>query len=234
MKAGLAFGLGADRTDVGANGTRADSNFYSVTGYASWRLMPQTFLDATLGYGAAAFDTRRFIPTDTIFVNGKRHGTEVYGSLALTSEQKWGALKFAPYARVDFTRVSLGQSTETGSDIWALTYGRLRQTSITGVLGLRARYPILMTWGTLTPTARLEYRHAFDGSYRQGLNYADQPGGPYYVLDDRARARDLFSSSLGLSAQTLTGLSADFEYQLNISPQKVQSQTVRARVSVGF
>ena len=234
LKAGVAFGFGSDRTSVGTAGTRSDGSFYSATAYASWRVMPQTFLDATLGYGAASFDTRRFIPADSSVVNGKRHGSEIYGSLALTSEQAWGALKFAPYARLDVMRLTLGQSTETGSDIWALTYRRLNQTSVSGVLGLRAHYPVLMSWGTLTPTARLEYRHAFDGSYRQTLNYADQPAGPFYGLSDRASARDLLSASLGLGAMTLTGLAASFEYQVSLSPQRVESQAVRARLSTGF
>ena len=234
VKAGLAFGFGSDKTDVGTSGTRANSNFYSATAYASWRFLPQTFLDATLGYGTAAFDTRRYIPSDNSYVSGKRRGESLYGSLAVTSENTWGDVKFAPYARLDVARLTLGQSTETGSDIWALTYGRLSQTSVAGVLGLRANYPILMNWGTLTPAARLEYRHAFDGNYRQTLTYADQPAGPAYGLTDQARARDELSVALGLGAMTLNGLSANFEYQISISPQKVEQQTVRARVSIGF
>ena len=145
-----------------------------------------------------------------------------------------GDVKFAPYARLDVGRLTLGQSTETGSNIWALTYGRLSQTSVSSVLGLRANYPILMNWGTLTPAARLEYRHAFDGNYRQTLTYADQPAGPSYSLTDQARARDELSVALGLGAMTFNGLNANFEYQVSISPQKVEQQTLRARVSVGF
>ena len=100
--------------------------------------------------------------------------------------------------------------------------------------GLLRAVTALGSWGTLTPTARLEYRHAFDGSYRQTLNYAGQPVGPYYSLNGRASARDVLSASLGLGAMTLTGLAASFEYQVSLSPQRVESQAVRARLSAGF
>ena len=234
LKGGVAFGFGADRTKVGLAGTRSDGNFYSATAYASWRMLPQTFLDATFGFGSASFDTRRFIPADSLFVTGKRDGTEIFGSLALTNEQKWGALKLAPYARVDLMRIMLGRSTETGSDVWALNYARLNQTSITGVLGLRAQYPVEMSWGVLTPTSRLEYRHSFDQSFKQVLNYADQPGGPYYTLTGQARARDTLAVSLGLQAKTFGNVTASFDYQVSVAAQKLQAQTLRALLSVGF
>ena len=234
LKGGVAFGLGSDRTRVGLSGTRSDSNFYSATAYASWKMLPQVFLDGTAGFGSASFDTRRFIPAESLFVTGKRDGTEIFGSLALTSEQKWGALKLAPYARVDVMRIMLGHSTETGSAIWALNYARLNQTSVTGVLGLRGQYPVEMSWGVLTPTSRLEYRHAFDQSFRQVLNYADQTAGPYYTLTGQARSRDLFAAALGLQAKTFGNVTASFDWQLGVAAQKVQSQTLRALLSVGF
>ncbi len=234
LKGGVAFGFGSDRTRVGLSGTRSDSNFYSATAYASWKMLSQVFLDGTAGFGSASFDTRRFIPAESLFVTGKRDGTEIFGSLALTSEQKWGALKLAPYARVDAMRIMLGHSTESGSAIWALNYARLNQTSVTGVLGLRGQYPVEMSWGVLTPTSRLEYRHAFDQSFRQVLNYADQTAGPYYTLTGQARSRDLFAAALGLQAKTFGNVTASFDWQLGVAAQKVQSQTLRASLSVGF
>ena len=234
LKVGLAVGYGADRTNVGVNGTRASSNYYSANIYASYRLMPKTFLDATLGYGGASFDTRRFIVADGTNVFGKRNGTQVFGSLTLTHEQKWGALKFAPYIRLDVAQLMLGASTETGSDIWALRYSKLNQSTAAGVLGLRALYPIDTGWGVLTPLARFEYRHAFDGSYRQALNYADQPGGPVYNLVGFAAVRDLYSGALGFQAMTSGRLSINAEYQVYLSSRKVEAQALRAIVAVGF
>ena len=234
LKGGIALGFGSDRSRIGVSGTRADSNFYSATAYASWRVVPQTFLDATFGVGRGSFDTQRFVPAEQIFVFGKRDGTNVFGSLALTYENKWGDLKFAPYARVDAMRINLSSSTETGSDIWALTYRALSQTSVSGALGIKTQYPIEMSWGTLTPTTRLEYRHSFDSDFKQVLNYADQPAGPFYTLSGQARARDTFAATIGLQAQTLNNVKGSVEYQVSASPQKVETQTLRAQVSVGF
>ena len=103
-----------------------------------------------------------------------------------------------------------------------------------GVLGLRALYPIDTSLGALTPMARLEYRHAFDSSYRQALNYADQAGGPVYNLVGFAAVRELYSGALGFQAMTSGRLSINAEYQLYLSSRKVEAQAVWAIVAVGF
>ena len=234
FKAGLAAGFANDRTRVGVNGSRTSATFYSASAYASYRLLPKTFLDATLGYGTATFDTRRFITQEQVFATGKRNGHEVFGSLTLTREETWEGVKIATYGRLYAAQVTLDRSTEAGSNIFALAYGKLSQTSFAGTLGLRALYPIAMDWGKLTPMARLEYRHAFDNAYKQGLVYADQPAGQSYTVSGLGSTRDLFSGALGLQAEVGGNVKANLEYQLYLSAQKVQAQGLRGIVVIGF
>ena len=234
VKAGIAFGFGADRTDIGTGGSRNNFSSTSATLYDSWRVLPQTFIDAQAGYGSGSFGTRRIVSADGSMVTGSRNASNIFGSLTLTSEQKWAVLKFAPYVRLDAMRIALDSYSEQGSDIWALSYGRLNATSLSGVLGLRGSYPILLDWGTLTPMARLEYRRNFAWSYQQILGYADLPGTLPYSIAGAAQSRDQFSAAFGLKAAQSELLSLHLEYQLGGTTQQLQSQSVRAGVKLGF
>ena len=168
---------------------------------------------------------------------GGRNGSEFHGSLSLTSEQKWGAFKLAPYAQLQAIQMRFDAFAETGSPAWALAYNAFNVTSVSGVLGARASYAYDMGSFTLTPMTRLEYRHAFDGGYNQILNYADLAGtgAPGYILTGNAQARDTISAALGLRVQNTQLLSADVEYQLGAAFKGgVQSQTVRASIRQRF
>jgi len=101
---------------------------------------------------------------------------------------------------------------------------------------MRAAYPIPMSWGLLTPMARLEYRHEFDGGFGQGLNYADLAalGTPGYTFSGTGLARDSVSGGLMLRAQTSQQLSADLEYLVTSGGSQFMSQSIRAAVRYGF
>src|SRR5262249_21278919 len=101
LRAGVALGFGASRTTVGVGGSRSDATNVSGMVYGSYRFMPQTFLDAVVGYGHNSFDLRRTVTFDGSTVLGNRSGNTIFGSLTLTREQKFGDLKIAPYLRFD-------------------------------------------------------------------------------------------------------------------------------------
>jgi uncharacterized protein with beta-barrel porin domain len=103
-----------------------------------------------------------------------------------------------------------------------------------GVLGARVAYPIQMNWGTLTPMARLEYSHAFDGGYTQTLGYADLGGVSTYALSGTTVTRDLFTGGFTLRAETADALSLDLEYLLTGSGKQVEAQQIRAIVKQAF
>jgi uncharacterized protein with beta-barrel porin domain len=108
-------------------------------------------------------------------------------------------------------------------------------TSIASVLGGRLAYPILQSWGVLTPTARAEWRHGFDGGYVQGLNYVDLAGlSSNYTISGTSTARDTLTGGLGLRAEVGGALSLDLEYLLTSSASGIESQRVRGAMKYGF
>ncbi|MBV8790894.1 MAG: putative Ig domain-containing protein, partial [Pseudolabrys sp.] len=83
---GLALGYGADRSDIGSNGTRSDATSISGTLYASLRPFDPFFLDVAAGYGTLDFDNRRFVTGEGSNVGGKRKGSYWFGSATASFE----------------------------------------------------------------------------------------------------------------------------------------------------
>jgi outer membrane autotransporter protein len=233
LKAGVAFGAGLDSTTVGTDGSKSDSWAYNGTFYASYRFMPHTFLDVIAGYGRMRFDLRRWSTDGAVMLKGVRGGADAFGSVGLTEEVKWGDVKLSPYGRMDVVRASLDAYSETGSSIWALSYRQVDATTFTGVLGARIAYPIAMSWGTLTPMARLEYSHAFDGGYTQNLGYADLTGGGY-SFSGAPTVGNVYTGGLALRAESANALSLDLEYLFSGSGRQFEGQEIRASVRGAF
>ncbi|WP_342730798.1 Ig-like domain repeat protein [Bradyrhizobium sp. B117] len=235
LKAGMAVGLGFERTDGGTNGSRIDASSFDATLYASWRFLPHTYLDVAGGYGALRFDSRRWSGDGNVMLSGVRSGRDVFGSLGLSHVSKWDGFKLSSYGRLDVVRATLDGYSETGSSAWALSYDRMNTTSIASVLGGRLAYPILQSWGVLTPAVRAEWRHAFDGGYVQGLNYVDLVGlTSGYALSGTSTARDTMTGGLSVRADVGNALSLDLEYLLTSSLTGIESQRLRGAVKYGF
>ena len=234
LTAGLAFGAGLDHTAVGTDGTKSDATAFNATLYADYRILPHTFLDVIGGYGAVRFDLQRWSGDGNVMLAGARGGSDAFGSFGLTQDARWGDWKISPYGRIDVVRVDLGAYSETGSDIWALSYANLYATTVSGVVGARIAYPIAMAWGALTPMARIEYNHAFDGAYNQNLGYADIPGLASYSLAGTALSRDLLTGGLTLRAENADQFSAEIEYLLTEAARQIEGQEIRLSVRQAF
>ncbi|MDH7795483.1 MULTISPECIES: Ig-like domain repeat protein [unclassified Beijerinckia] len=233
LKAGIAVGFGTDQTRIGTDGTRTDARNANIAFYASYKLMSATFIDMIAGYGRGSIDSQRFVTLPALFVNGTRNSKQLFGSIALVREERWGALKLAPYLRLDATRLELDPYTETGSPIWALSFQQLSTQTLRGVVGLRTSYDIPMTWGMLTLLGRVEYRARMGGAYTQNLTYADLLAGPVYTITEQTLANSQMMMAVGLRAKTET-LGFDLEYQLSAANSRIQSHTVRGGIRLGF
>lgn len=233
LTAGLALGYGLDHTTFGSDGSKQDATAHTAMLYGSWRMTPKTFLDVTGGYGTLHFDEKRWSTGGNVMLSGTRDGRAAFGSAGLTRSEKWDAWKVSGYGRLDVVRVMLDDYSETGSNLWALAYDKLTTTTVSAVAGLKADYKIAMEWGSLTPGARLEYRHAFEGGFTQTLGYADLGTMPYAITGTPA-VRDAITAGLSLRAMTLDAMGLDLEYLLTSDTHTVSNQQVRASVRIAF
>jgi uncharacterized protein YhjY with autotransporter beta-barrel domain len=233
IKAGFAFGFGDDHTNIGSNGTTSKATNISGTGYASYHALGSIFLDGLVGYGSASFHSNRAVSETGGFETGQRPGSEIFGALVLTSEQKWDAFRFAPYTRLQFIDATLDAFTEQGDPVWALAYASANMHEISGVVGMRVSYDFDMGWGLLSPTLRAEYSRAFDSNLTQSLAYANTPNVDY-AFGLAGIGQNTVSGNVGLQARYANGVTAGLEYQFSSSGSFEQSQGLRGSLKVPF
>ena len=209
---GFGVGFGRDRTDVGANGTQSTGRAYSAAVYGSYKPLDNFFLDGLIGGSWLDFDSRRFVTATGDFANGTRSGHQLFGSLTAAYEFRDQAWLVSPYGRVEMSRTWLDGFTEEGGGDFGLRYGDQSIDTVSGVIGLRAKYAFKTGWGTLTPGARVEYTHDFAGSSRISLGYIDMDRLPYW-LDIEASNRSYVTLGLSLDAELPQAWTLGFDYR---------------------
>ena len=233
LKAGFAIGFGDDHTSIGTNGATSAGANISGTAYVDYHAFGSLFFDGLLGYGSATFHSNRFVPLPSLVELGTRQGSELFGALMLTSEQKWDALHLAPYARMQFIDATLGAYTEQGDPTWALSYASASMQEVSGVLGIRGSYDIGMSWGVLSPTVRLEYAHAFNTSLTQVLTYADTPA-TNYSFPVAGLGQNTGTATVGLVACYPNGVTANLEFQYSDAGAEGHAQGLRGALNIPF
>lgn len=228
---GLSGGFGIDHSTFGSAGGSSDGTAYTAQLYATVKLAPKTYVDLLGGYGALHFDSERW--SNGSRLDGARDGHDLFGSLGLSTARDVSGVRLTGYGRVDVVKATLDGYAESGPAALALAYDELDTTTVAGVAGVRAAYALPMSWGTLTPSGRIEYRHAFDGGFTQNLGYADL-GGFGYAISGESSTKDSATFGFGLGATTLDGLDLDLEYSLSTDKDGIGSQQVRAGVRLPF
>ncbi|OOY18252.1 hypothetical protein BMI85_04840 [Thioclava sp. DLFJ4-1] len=233
IAAGAALGFGYNRTTFGPDGSKSRSRAKTVSLYATWQMKPDLFLDATGGYGKLNFRENRYSTDGGVMLSGERGGHMLFGSLGLSQLGQLGRWSTSSYGRLDVVKLSLDSYSETGSSVWALDYGKLENTTASSVIGITAEYDMRRDWGTLTPGAQLEYRHAFNGGFTQTLGYADLGTMDYSFAGD-TQSQDALT--LGLSLRGTVDQNMDFElgYQFTSDLASAHSQQVRASMHISF
>jgi uncharacterized protein with beta-barrel porin domain len=209
--AGVGFGYGHERNDVGGNGTQVKGQAVSVALYGSYHPAP-VFVDGLLGYSHLDFDSRRYVTTTGGEADGDRGGAQIFGSLSAGYEYRAADLLVSPYGRFQAAWTRLNTFTEDGADVWNLTYGRQEFSMLAGVAGLRTEYVAPMSWGALAYSARLEYTHDFAGSSQAQVGYADTGTTPY-GLNVAGLSQNTVSAQLGVETQLRRNLAIGLSYQ---------------------
>jgi uncharacterized protein YhjY with autotransporter beta-barrel domain len=231
---GASLGYGADRSDVGQNGSRSDASSVSSSLYASLKLFEPLFLDGAIGYGTLGYDNRRWVSGDSTIVSGRRNGSYWFGALAASLELRRGQLKFAPYVRTDFMSASLDGYAEQGSSAQLLTYDPMKVNAISGAIGLRGSYDISVSFGTLTPIARVEYRQTSQGAYNQPMYYSDLGPSLGSTLSQSSASNRITTGAVGVRAAAPGGMTAELEYGVSGGTGSFIAQTIRAALRLPF
>jgi uncharacterized protein YhjY with autotransporter beta-barrel domain len=194
---GIGGGFGEESADIGTADTAADSQQFTGVVYASYRPQQGVYIDAILGHGLLDFDLQRRATGDGSLVRGQRDGSATFGSIGLGYDRPVPVGRLNAYGRVEGLNATLDAYTETGSALWALSYGERDVESLQGVIGARYAWNHETRDSVWTPGFRFEYRHEFADGGVQSLQYADWLTGPTYEV--RSTGWDRSEVNMGLS-----------------------------------
>ena len=231
---GAALGYGADRSDVGQNGSRSNASSFSGALYASLRPFDPLFFDGALGYGTLGYDNRRFVSGDGTMVSGARKGSYWFGSLAASLELGRDQFKFAPYVSTDFMSATLNGYAENGPSAQLLTFQQMKFNAVSGAIGLRGSIDIPVSFGVLTPMARVEYRQTSQSAFDQSMYYSDLGSSLSSTFSQGAGSHGATTGAVGFRVRAPGGMSVETEYSVTAGSGSSLAQTIRAALRLAF
>lgn len=196
---GVAIGYGRSQSDIGSHGTETAAEAVSAALYASWH-KDGWFVDGLLGYQHLRFDNTRYVTANGQIAHGSRSGDQVFGAVLAGYEFNKDGFVIAPYVGVRGSAGTLNGYSEAGGGMYGLSYGDQRVSSISGVVGVRVEKELEQSWGTLTPSARVEYRHDFVGNSIVHMGYTDVGTQPY-TAKVPGSGRDSVTVGVGVKAK---------------------------------
>lgn len=230
---GIGGGFGEESADIGTADTAADSQQFTGVVYASYRPQQGVYVDAILGHGLLEFDLQRRATGDGSLVRGQRDGSATFGSIGLGYDRPVPVGRLNAYGRVEGLNATLDAYTETGSALWALSYGERDVESLQGVIGARYAWNHETRDSVWTPGLRFEYRHEFADGGVQSLQYADWLTGPTYEVRSTGWDRSEFNMGLSLNLSTTDGWKFDSELGARLSANQTAG-TLRLTLSKTF
>ena len=154
---GGSFGYSENKGDFGGAGggfklRQPVATFYAGYGDGPW------YAGVTLGAGSLDYsDVNRNIPLGAAMRNesGQTRGNEYTGRLIGGYWFKWQDVLHGPYARVAYTKVSVREFAEIGSDSTALIYGEQKTEQLLWSVGWQVAGNI----GSVRPFARATWQY---------------------------------------------------------------------------
>ncbi|MDZ3832818.1 MAG: putative Ig domain-containing protein [Sphingopyxis sp.] len=206
---GIGGGYGFDRTKVGQNDEgRLDAENWVTALYGSLSPGKGVFIDGVFGMGGLDFETRRRAPNGAT-ARGARDGTMTFASLAAGVDESTDRWRLSSYARIEYMAARLKAYEEAGAGIYDLAFAERKPRSFTSIIGTRGMIAVPSDIGLLTPRARVEWRHEFNRSGAQALDYADIAGtdglGYGYLIRDDNWLRDEIQIEVGIGLEALGG-----------------------------
>lgn len=235
LNAGTIIGVGAGytggTTDIGG-GSKATSNAFNITGYATTRPLDPVYVDALVGYSHLSFDTTRNAAGAAVLF-GSPEGNAFWGNLTGGYEFEMGPYTFGPYVRGEGVHAVINAFTETGSSAFAVTAGRQSVDSAKGVLGFRGDRAISTDFGIVSPHIRAEYLHEFIGTPGVNVAFASTAASTFQVVGYPV-SRNYLTLGGGVSFLTVSALSFFVDYDALVGYTHQTSHTITGGASIRF
>jgi surface protein len=224
---GFAIQYGKSDTDVGSNGTNADSENINLSIYRTRPLNDDNFIEGMFGVGLIENDLVRISGANTL--TGSRNGTQVFGSINYGKTLDKGDFNLTPVVRVDLGYTELDAYSETGTD--ALTYAK--QTIESGLASVGVQFSDIVKFNDnkLKPFGSIEFGMDFSNSSDAKMNYVSDTSTIYTYIQG-ANSNHLITSVVGFEFITINNLNIISSYKRIQGNESEQTDIIN--VSINF
>ncbi len=215
---GGAAGFSRYSADLEANTGKVDGDSYSLQAYATFDVVENLYVDATLGYTSTDFDFGRVVDLSGIgnmtrsTARGSTDARVISATVAVNYRIMLdNAWSITPYGQFGYSDVEIDGFSESGSP-FDYQYPSQSLDSQLWSAGIRANRPISFERGVLIPYADLAFEHesGFDGYSLQPVLVESGLDGPMVSISDPDRSTGRLDA--GVSWVFLSGNQMFFSY----------------------
>ena len=209
---GYAFGFNKDDIDVGNVGTSVDMDAYNLSLYAEFPTVEDGFFETVIGFNTLDIDNIRKSGSDTL--KGSRDGKQIFGSFNYLSTFTSKELTIIPNFKIDFSRTTLSEYTESGTS--PLAYDKQTVETANIYTGLNFHNIFKKDSFIFKPYGGFEIGLDISPSSDVKLNYVSDPNTVYAKSIDQQESKNL-NAKFGFDLTTSKGFSMMSSYQRNQS-----------------
>ena len=209
---GYAFGFNKDDIDVGNVGTSVDMDAYNLSLYAEFPTVEDGFFETVIGFNTLDIDNIRKSGSDTL--KGSRDGRQIFGSFNYLSNFIGKEYTIIPNLKIDFSRTTLSEYTESGTS--PLAYDKQTVETANIYTGLNFHNIFKKDSFIFKPYGGFEIGLDISPSSDVKLNYVSDPNTVYAKSIDQQESKNL-NAKLGFDLTTSKGFSMMSSYQRNQS-----------------
>lgn len=238
---GLSAGYGYTDSKLNANASQLDIDAYTFSGFASYTLADNSFVDFIANGTVNTYKSTRKIAYVDAFgpvneqADARAQGTQQRYSSTLGYDYPWRGWIFGLRGRGEYSRVSIDAYREQGADGLNLAIGEQSIVSVTSGLGAVVNYALSTPFGVLSPQVNLEWEHEYQKDARRiSAQFVDDRSGSTFSVRSGTPDRDYLNLRSSLSATLPNGGSAFIQYETVLSLQNESRHAFNAGVRLAF
>ena len=191
---GFALRFGLDDVDIGTSGTNLKTDMFSISSYATFPFNNKTFIDANLGISTLKIDSKR--KHESGFLDGKRDGKQIFGSIVYGGEFIEKDLNISPYGRIDLGYTILDEYSES-SKVSALKFNEMEIETSKSSLGILINNSYETGNFKFKPFSRFEYGRGSTRSNDTIASYYTSYPNTNYTHKGENKSSDNYRITLG-------------------------------------
>lgn len=188
-----------------------DADTVRIAAYGAHRAGAFRFAGGA-SFGWSFYDAERDISVGAVSETASADYDGYSGSLfgEVSYDLQMQGVRIQPFGGLTVTRIQTDAFTETGAPLAGLSVGEIEETFTFSQIGMRFATTVEMESAMLVPTAKIGWRHAFDGDpVAANMQLA---GAADFVVDGLPIAEDSLSIGAGLEAHLASGTSLGVNY----------------------